>query len=143
MDSIVDIVDKAKRSEVMRSVKSRDTKPELLVRRMLHKAGFRYRLHAKNLPGKPDIVFPSKHKAILVHGCFWHQHRGCHLADRPTSNTEYWNPKLDGNMARDARNLEALRKSGWEVLIIWDCQTRDKDALLKGLVKFLRKPRRK
>lgn len=139
----MDIVEKDKRSEVMRSVKSRDTKPEMLVRRMLHKAGFRYRLHAKNLPGKPDIVFPSKHKAILVHGCFWHQHPGCTLADRPTSNTDYWNPKLDGNIARDAKNIEALRESGWEVLIIWDCQTRDKDALLKELIKFLRKPRRK
>ncbi|OYT73681.1 MAG: very short patch repair endonuclease [Chloracidobacterium sp. CP2_5A] len=133
----MDIVDRAKRGEVMRAVKSRDTRPEMIVRRMLHRAGFRYRLHDKKLAGKPDIVFPSRKKVIFVHGCFWHQHPGCRLADRPASNVDYWNAKLDGNVARDAKRLAALAASGWKSYVVWECQIRDAAKLLDDLSQFL------
>lgn len=109
----------------------------MIVRRLLHAAGFRYRLHRHDLPGKPDIVFPSRHKAILVHGCFWHQHRGCHYADRPSSNTEYWRRKLDRNVARDAANSAKLKELGWDTLVVWECETRDRAALVARMTHFL------
>jgi DNA mismatch endonuclease Vsr len=133
----MDTVDKIKRSEVMRAVKSRDTKPEMVVRRLLHKAGYRYRLHRKDLPGKPDIVFPSKRKAVFVHGCFWHQHPGCRQSARPTSNTDYWKPKLDGNMVRDAKNIYAIEAQNWRTLTVWECETGDQEELLRRLKEFL------
>ncbi|WP_313552390.1 very short patch repair endonuclease [Pseudomonas sp.] len=117
------------RSRTMRAVRSHDTGPEMVVRRFLHSLGFRYRLHSRELPGVPDIVFPSRRIAIFVHGCFWHQHPGCHKAARPKSNIEYWTRKLDGNMARDERHYVALKNAGWKVLIIWECETRDRGAL--------------
>ena len=119
----MDTVDKAKRSEVMRAVKSKDTKPEMTLRKLLFKEGYRYRLYGKKLPGKPDLVFPGKKKVIFIHGCFWH---GCpiHLR-RPSSNTDYWQAKIDGNMARDVEHLTNLKKSGWQVLVIWECQLKE------------------
>ena len=117
------------RSRTMRAVKSKDTSPELTVRRFLHAAGLRYRLHDRRLPGVPDLVFPSRHIVLFVHGCFWHQHAGCSSSARPQSRTEYWTRKLDGNIARDARQSAALIAAGWKVLVIWECETRSKQAL--------------
>ena len=133
----MDVFNKTVRSAVMRSVKSKNTGAEMKVRRQLHAAGFRYFLHVKNLPGKPDIVFPRRKKAIFVHGCFWHQHPGCRSAHRPASNSDYWNAKLDRNMARDERNLAMLRESGWEIFVVWECAIRYQDALLETLKGFL------
>jgi DNA mismatch endonuclease (patch repair protein) len=109
----------------MRSIKKRDTRPELLVRRALHAAGLRFRLHRPDLPGSPDIVLPGRRLALLVHGCFWHQHPGCRLCRQPRGNTEYWLPKLARNVARDARARSELEALGWRVLIVWECETRD------------------
>ncbi len=133
----MDMFNKSDRSAVMRSVKSKNTGAEMKVRQLLHAAGFRYFLHVKNLPGKPDIVFPRRKKAIFVHGCFWHQHPGCRSAHRPASNSDYWNAKLDRNMARDERNLAILRESGWEIFVVWECDIRDQDTLLETLKSFL------
>ncbi|CAE6689365.1 Very short patch repair protein [Paraburkholderia domus] len=108
----------------MRRIKSVDTAPELRVRKMLWQLGYRYRLHDKRLPGKPDIVFWGRRKAIFVHGCFWHQHNGCADSQLPKSNTEYWHPKLRRNVERDAEAIRLLEATGWSVLVVWDCQTR-------------------
>ncbi|MGQ4596738.1 DNA mismatch endonuclease Vsr [Nocardia sp. R6R-6] len=125
------------RSRTMRAVRSRDTAPEMTVRRYLHAAGLRYRLHVANLPGKPDMVFPSRRIALFVHGCFWHQHPGCEAAARPASNTDYWTRKLDGNVARDARRRKELEADDWNVLVVWECQIRSKETL-DGLVHSIR-----
>lgn len=109
----------------MRAVHSRDTRPEMVVRRFLHALGLRFRLHDKRLPGTPDLVFASRRVALFVHGCFWHQHPGCPAAARPASHTDYWNRKLAGNIARDARQQAALRALGWTAIVIWECETRD------------------
>lgn len=108
----------------MARVRGRDTKPEMLVRRALHRAGLRYRLHAKELPGKPDIVFRKRRLAVFVHGCFWHQHDdpACKLARMPKSRQTFWEPKLEGNRQRDERNAAKLRHMGWTVLAIWECE---------------------
>jgi DNA mismatch endonuclease (patch repair protein) len=114
-------------------------KPELLVRKLVHSMGHRYRLHAKELPGKPDIVFRKRKKVIFVHGCFWHSHElaGCLDARKPKSNTNYWLPKLARNKERDAANVAALQGAGWRVLIVWECDTRDPGRLSKRLRSFL------
>jgi DNA mismatch endonuclease (patch repair protein) len=127
------------RSETMRRVKSQDTGAEMAVRRLLHAEGYRYRLHSKKLPGKPDIVFASRKKVIFVHGCFWHQHPGCVRSNRPSSNTDYWTKKLDRNVARDSENITQIIASGWRVLVLWECQIRDKRLLLQNLKNFLDK----
>jgi DNA mismatch endonuclease (patch repair protein) len=129
-----------RRSENMRRIKSKDMKPELLVRRLVHALGYRYRLHRKDLPGKPDLVFGPRKKVIFVHGCFWHGHnrQGCLDARRPKSNTEYWNPKLTRNRERDAERIAALRDDGWGVLVIWECETTDDKAVQKKLRQFLK-----
>ena len=130
----MDVYDAEKRSAIMRAVKSRDTKPEIKVRQLLHKAGYRYRLHRKDLPGKPDIVFPSKKVVIFVHGCFWHQHAGCPQAERPAANSDYWTKKLNRNMERDKTNIAALTNEGWRTLILWECEIKKGDVL--GRVKL-------
>lgn len=135
----MDVYDAEKRSAVMRAVKSRNTKPEIKVRQLLHKAGYRYRLHRKDLPGKPDIVFPSKKAAIFVHGCFWHQHAGCPHADRPAANNDYWTKKLNRNMERDKANIIALANEGWRTLILWECEIKKGD-VLDEVKNFLEKP---
>src|SRR5437016_13030065 len=122
----MDVYSKETRSAVMKRVKSRDTRPEVIVRKALHASGYRYRLHLRELPGTPDIVFPRQKKIILVHGCFWHQHEGCPHAARPSSNISYWTTKLDRNIGRDSATLMALRDRGWEVLVVWECQTGDR-----------------
>jgi len=125
------------RSRVMASVRSRDTGPEIFVRRLLHRMGYRFRLHVPNLPGKPDIVLPCHLKAIFVHGCFWHGHKGCRRSVRPTTKVAFWNAKIDRNIDRDAAACKALRSMGWKVLVIWECRLRREDVLLKSLEKFL------
>ena len=125
----MDVFDIEKRSAVMRAVKSKDTTPEMKVRRLLHRAGYRFRLHHKDLPGKPDLVFPGKRAAILIHGCFWHQHPSCRHADRPSSNNPYWDKKLNRNVERDKANVSALEEKGWRVLVLWECEIRNSDPL--------------
>ena len=129
-----------RRSENMRRIKSKDMKPELSVRRMVYGLGHRYRLHRRDLPGKPDLVFGPKKKVIFVHGCFWHGHEreGCLDARRPKSNTEYWNPKLERNKERDAERIDALQADGWDVLVIWECETKDEMKLRSRLRQFLK-----
>ncbi|MDO6670394.1 very short patch repair endonuclease, partial [Paracoccus sp. 1_MG-2023] len=118
------------------SVKQKDTTPELVVRRLLHGAGYRYRLHRKDLPGRPDIVFGKRRKVIFVHGCFWHAH-GCSKGQAPKSKLDYWGPKLAQNVERDARNLRDLENAEWQVLTVWECETRDPERLLPVLRDFV------
>jgi DNA mismatch endonuclease, patch repair protein len=124
------------RSQTMQAVHGKDTLPEWIVRRLIHREGYRYRLHPAKLPGKPDIVFPRLRKAIFVHGCFWHAH-GCQYGQPPKSRLEYWLPKLEANRARDEAKEAQLRALGWSVLIVWQCETREPDALLPKLLRFL------
>lgn len=108
----------------MSAVKSKDTKPEILVRKCLHAAGFRFRLHVKELPGKPDIVLPKYKIAIFVNGCFWHRHPGCKYASTPSTNSDFWNAKFEENTARDKRNYAQLEELGWKVVILWECEVK-------------------
>lgn len=126
------------RSRIMRQVKGQDTGPEMQVRRLIHGMGYRYRLHRKDLPGKPDLVFPSRRKIIFVHGCFWHQHDdpACKRSRKPKTNVEYWGPKLEKNKTRDAKNIKSLKKAGWGVLVIWECEIKSIEALSKRITKF-------
>ena len=126
------------RSRIMSRVKGTDTQPEKIVRSQLHHLGFRFRLHRKDLPGKPDIVLPRYHKVVFVHGCFWHGHPGCPRAARPTSNSAFWEKKLTRNAERDAANLDKLEALGWDVLIVWQCETKRADDLQKKLIDFLK-----
>jgi DNA mismatch endonuclease (patch repair protein) len=125
------------RSRIMSRVKSRDTKPEKLVRKLLHALGYRFRLHRRDLPGKPDITLPKHKKVIFVHGCFWHGHDGCQRAARPTSNIEFWNKKIDSNLRRDITAQKELDALGWSYFILWQCQTRDLTTLTNKLEQFL------
>ena len=136
---MADRVSEIKRSWIMSRVKGRDTKPELLVRSIIHRLGYRFRLHRRDLPGNPDIVLPKFKKIVFVHGCFWHQHHGCPRANRPSSNTKFWNLKLDSTIARDRENLQRLSELGWKSLIVWECETKDKDALRDRLISFIEK----
>lgn len=113
----------------MRSVRLRDTAPELVVRKLLHGMGLRYRLHKKGLPGTPDIVLDRFSMVVFVHGCFWHRHPGCKYSSTPKTNQDYWLPKFEANIERDARKEEALRALGWRVLVVWECETRDRAKL--------------
>jgi DNA mismatch endonuclease (patch repair protein) len=125
------------RRRIMAAVKGRDTKPELVVRRLLFAMGYRYRLHRKDLPGRPDIVFGPRRKAIFVHGCFWHRHQGCSKATSPKTRKEFWNDKFDRNMERDADALRRLSDMGWSSLVVWECETREPDELASTLRAFL------
>ena len=118
------VVDPA-RSALMARIGSRNTSPELRVRKAFHRAGLRYRLHARELPGRPDLAFPARRLAVFVHGCFWHRHPGCKATRTPKSRLEFWNGKFVENVERDARVREALASRGWTVLVIWECETRD------------------
>ena len=121
---MVDVVNKATRSRMMAGIRARDTKPEVFLRTSLHRMGFRYRLGGAGLPGKPDLVFPSRRTAIFVHGCFWHLH-DCKYFKWPAQNAEFWRRKIEGNAARDKSVLQSLRRLGWQPLIVWECQLRE------------------
>ncbi len=129
------------RSANMKAIGQKDTAPEMLVRRLLFSEGYRYRLHVRSLPGSPDIVFTGRRKAIFVHGCFWHGHE-CRIGHSPQSRQDYWLPKISRNRERDAAALDALSRSGWAPLIIWECETKHQDALMARVTKFLGRPRR-
>ena len=118
----VDTLTRQERSERMARVRGKDTRPEMALRRALHRLGYRYRLHSRTLPGRPDLVFPGRRKVIFVHGCFWHRHCGCKLARLPKSRPEFWVPKLEGNALRDARNLRAVTEMGWDAFVLWECE---------------------
>lgn len=118
---MTDVVDKATRSRMMAGIRGKNTQPELKVRRYLHKHGFRFRLHKCDLPGQPDIVLPKWKAVVFVHGCFWHRHAGCRYATTPASNAEKWQIKFDENVARDQRDIAALKRMGWKVMVVWEC----------------------
>ena len=126
---MTDVVDAETRSRMMSGIRSKDTKPELLVRRALFAAGYRYRLHRRDLPGAPDIVMAGRRIAVFVHGCFWHMHGGCRYLKLPASRPEFWLAKLSANRERDVRSADALRARGWRVLVVWECSTRGAAAL--------------
>jgi DNA mismatch endonuclease, patch repair protein len=121
---MADVVSSETRSRMMSGIRSKDTKPEQLVRKALFAAGFRFRLHRRNLPGVPDVVLPGRRVAIFVHGCFWHLHRECQYAKIPSTRPDFWRKKLEGNAQRDRRNVEALIALGWRVLVVWECATK-------------------
>jgi DNA mismatch endonuclease, patch repair protein len=134
---MADTLTKEQRSARMRLIRSRDTKPELAVRSLLHRLKYRFRLHRTDLPGAPDIVLPRLRKIILVHGCFWHCHPGCSRATRPANNAAWWAERLDGNARRDRRNLKQLRQLGWNVLVVWECEVGREERLRRKLLRFL------
>lgn len=134
---MTDIFSKEKRSWIMSRVKGRDTKPEMLVRSFVHRMGFRFRVHGRDLPGNPDIVLPRYGKVIFVHGCFWHGHNRCPRSKRPATNKSFWNKKLDANIERDKRFRRELRRMGWKLLVVWQCETHNPEKLLGKLERFL------
>lgn len=121
------------RSRNMASIRGKDTRPELRVRSALHRLGCRFRLHRRDLPGTPDVVLPKYRTVVFVHGCFWHRHPGCPRSFAPATRSEFWRAKLDRNVVRDAENRRALEAAGWRVVVIWECETRDQDALQRQL----------
>lgn len=134
---MVDRLSPEARSRNMARISGKDTSPEMTIRRLLHAMGYRYRLHVRGLPGRPDIAFPGRRKVVLVHGCFWHRHPSCRYAYRPKSRVEFWDRKFTENVERDARNLRALTDRGWEALVIWECEITDLRALRDRLGGFL------
>ena len=127
----------AGRSALMRRVRGRNTTPERVVRRTAHALGYRFRLHRRDLPGTPDLTFPRLRKAVFVHGCFWHRHAGCSRTTSPKTRASYWRDKFEQNVERDRRNAAALQALGWEVLVVWECETFDRAGLLAILSRFL------
>ena len=135
----MDTLSPKQRSERMARIRGRDTKPEMIVRRLVHRMGYRFRLHRRDLPGRPDLTFPSRRKVILVHGCFWHRHpdEGCKLARMPKSRLDFWGPKLETNRKRDEEDLARLTGLGWDALVVWECQLRDVGSLEARIGEFL------
>ncbi|MEA2079191.1 MAG: very short patch repair endonuclease [Pseudomonadota bacterium] len=135
---MTDHLSSGERSKNMAAIKGKNTTPEMVVRRLAHELGFRFRLHRRDLPGTPDLVFPKRKAVIFVHGCFWHQHQSMTCKARPPkTRTDYWLPKLQRNAERDKVNQEKLRRLGWRVLVIWECQTKDRERLTDQLIAFL------
>ena len=128
---MTDIVDKQTRSRMMTGIKGKDTKPELVLRRALHARGFRYRLHSKNVPGRPDLVFQKYHAIVFVHGCFWHRHEGCRYTTTPSTRPEFWQAKFDANVTRDGTIQGQLLEAGWRVATVWECSLRKTDQLVE------------
>lgn len=126
---MVDVVDRRTRSRMMASIGPTNTAPEIAVRRYLHAAGLRFRLHDKGLPGRPDVVLPGHRVAIFIHGCFWHRHPGCRYATTPASNATFWHDKFKSNVRRDKAKRELLEQQGWTVLVVWECEARDGNRL--------------
>lgn len=137
MANNTDTLSPAERSERMGRVRNKDTKPEMRVRRLVHSLGYRYRLHYGRLPGRPDIAFPERRKVIFVHGCFWHRHEGCSRCRMPKSRREYWAPKLEKNRLRDIENRAKLEELGWDVLVVWECETEEAAGLPGRIMSFL------
>lgn len=136
---MVDLLTSERRSWNMSQIKGRNTRPELRLRSLLHRAGFRFRLHAKQLPGRPDVVLPKYRTAIFVHGCFWHRHPGCRNTTTPSTRREFWQEKFDGNVRRDARNRAALEATGWTVVTVWECELKtDAEGVVRRLADKLR-----
>jgi len=135
----VDNVGPGKRSLIMAAVRSQKPKQEISVRQLVHGMGYRYRLHAKGLPGHPDIVFRSRQKILFVHGCFWHRHQRCRYATSPKTRIEFWNEKFDRNIARDQRDQRALKQAGWSVMIVWQCELKNHNKLARRINDFLKK----
>lgn len=135
----MDKISQERRRKNMQAIKSKNTKPEMVVRRLIHEMGFRYRLHGKNLPGKPDLVFSTRKKVIFIHGCFWHAHSNpeCKISRVPKSNEEFWIPKLEATSIRDRKHITELQSLGWKSLVIWECEIKNKDILIKNITKFL------
>lgn len=134
---MVDHVDAAKRSLIMAAVHSKHTKPEMVVRRMVYRLGYRYRLHSAKLPGRPDLVFAGRRKIVFVHGCFWHRHPGCRYASSPKTRVEFWEEKFLRNVARDERTRQELENAGWKVLTVWECELKEPEKLAERLNEFL------
>lgn len=133
---MVDRLTVERRSWLMSRVRGKHTKPEMIVRRAAHALGLRFRLHRKDLPGRPDVVFPRHRVALFVHGCFWHRHPGCRLASTPKTRTEFWQSKFDANVARDTAAYHALLEQGWRVVTIWECETRKEDLVRRRLAEI-------
>lgn len=136
----MDRITKQQRSANMAAIRCRDTAPEIAVRRILRSLGVGYRLHGKNLPGRPDIVMRGRRRVILVHGCFWHRHDRCRFACTPKSRQDFWDDKFAATVARDLRNLRLLRESGWKVLVLWECNTTDAQMTTRQIMSFLELP---
>ena len=136
---MTDTISAKKRSRNMSKIRSSDTKPEILVRSLLHRLGFRFRKNVKSLPGKPDIVLKKYKSIIFVHGCFWHQHKSCKRATMPSSNINYWKPKLENNVIRDQLHIKKLSSLGWAVLVVWECEIKSLKELKSKLKDFLSK----
>jgi DNA mismatch endonuclease, patch repair protein len=134
----MDTIDKEKRSWNMSRIRSSNTKPELIVRSLLHRMGYRFRLHRKDLPGKPDIVLPKYNIVIFVNGCFWHRHKGCKYSYNPKSRIDFWEKKFKENVNRDMRNKKALRKSGWNTVVLWECQIINEKKLMAYIKKIIK-----
>ena len=134
---MTDTVSPEVRSRIMAQVKSKGMKPEMQVRRLLHGLGYRYRLHRKDLPGRPDLVFSSRRKVVFVNGCFWHKHLGCPRVRIPATNQDYWHTKLERNRARDERNVALLERDNWAVMAVWECELKDLQATTERLIAFL------
>lgn len=124
------------RSALMARVRDKHSKPEMVVRRMAHRLGYRFRLHRRNLPGTPDLVFPSLRKVIFVHGCFWHRHKGCARTTSPKTRRDYWAQKFADNIKRDAQKTKLLKAHGWNVLVVWECETFETDSLSRRIAEF-------
>lgn len=135
---MADIFSEAKRSQIMASVKSSDTKPEILIRKFLFSSGLRYRINVKTLPGKPDIVLPKYKIVIFIHGCFWHGHKSCKASTLPKSNKNYWTTKIGGNIKRDVTRKRQLKQLGWKVITIWECSLKNRTSTAKAKKKLLK-----
>jgi len=134
---MADVLTPEQRRRCMAAIRGKDTKPEMIVRSLVHRMGYRFRLHRRDLPGNPDLVFPGRGKVIFVHGCFWHQHPGCRYAARPATRPEFWAAKLDGNRERDERLRRELEERSWDVMVVWECQTRDIERLEQRIRSYL------
>ena len=133
----MDRLSKQRRSEIMGRIRGKNTSPELAVRSLIHKLGYRYKLYSKDLPGRPDMVFVRQKKVIFVHGCFWHGHKGCPKGKLPKSNLDYWKPKLKRNKKRDSQNQQMLESERWKVLTVWQCEVKNKENLRNRVTEFL------
>lgn len=135
----MDVLTPQQRHKCMSRIRGKNTKPEMIVRKSAHKMGYRFRIHRKDLPGKPDLVFPRLRKVIFVHGCYWHMHDCQYGSVIPKTNTQFWQNKRQSNVDRDKKNMKALKKLGWKILVVWECKTKKIDSLHNMLFKFLSK----